>query len=1291
MNLKISVDTKTEAANRHLLRELDRWLKLGLVSEAQVVTIGQTLSSRLPIRPIAVAEEFPVSVSTSAPEPDPPISTNAERSPLFSRFKSRLVQSFLAEVSVLWLLFLGVFLVVVSSGVLAASQWQSFSAMGQYAILLLYTLAFGGASYWAAGQDKLQTTAQMLKAATLLLIPLNMWMMDALGILNISSGLASVGLAIGASIGLSLLTLVLAPRRRTGLNLLGLSWLHWGWGLMLWPLAATYLGTLGSATNLVWGVPHAGRAENKPELEEKSGGLLVAAALLILLVRSLWIAQVPVYQLGLACGICGWLLCRLHQEQPLWPQLGSGLLFVGWLVCVQQQPLQAMGVSGLAGWLLADRLQRQPEERQQLSTLATLWLVGLQACGLLWLSLPIDVRQGCLTAMGQLSSQPVSALNFAGVWLYGYVGLMLLGARRFRQQGRAAWSSLTEQLALGTGVLLVLLALPQTPSVLLTLSLIGLTLTLGALTRLRRPAPKLIYGTHSAAVVTVLSGLSVMGGPIGEPAGWTDLQWAIALLGLTLVEWLASVASEHYPEWRRSAWYLGIGLSAIAYGLLLNSQGDWLNLAWLGVPIALTGLVYRRQFATARPQVATILTVLALVGQLLLLSSWSMATVALAIGAGLLFLHSCRWSAHASLNYLPALMVGAAVAGVHTAGIWLWLTRQSWPGNVAHSFVLMAIVASVLSILTQWLNRQSRSLFRAYGAASDGWSRGIAVVLGLGLTCIVALAYGDTGLLSSDTEVLLRYGAAATTLLLARLFSERRLTDWSYWELAHGVGLLVAIGLALGHQGANLQLLGAAMVALGLVAQLLGTAYVARRQCAFLPSWHYIPLAYGALGLVLTHFEFTATTGFYPVVVGVVTLAIGRRNLALRSLGYGGLGLLSVGIYELVIYRLLQASGGEAGDGLTLLALVGGAIAAIELLGHRWIQRYTRLTNISVVSLLHWLLAVTLAAMAMVSGHSRVGVWLWLGVASLLALYAGLRGNYRWFPLERAAPERESNSPLSTEHHSHNQWTWSGLIILTIAIPYEVEQLLTNLTFIREWGALFVCGLSVLIYPLPWQRWGWPNRPWRRMALGWPTLAILLSVATVKTQSLLLVGAFYAAMAKRLRAVRLSYLSLGLLNWSLLRYLAAQGWLTPLWLGITVGASALYILEVDPYWQPSSARQERHRLRSLATLLMGLTAIFQAEGAAPALIGLSLLINFGFIGFGLVTQVRAYLYIGTLTFALQILRTIMMFISTDGRLLWAVGIALGMILIWVAATFEARRTQIGSLLGHWSEQLRDWD
>ena len=1298
MWLKIPVDLDTEAANVHLLKELDRWIELGLLSDSQAVGIGRKLCSRLPIiykAPAAVTpgQDLPIAnhqTAVSSTSEKPQQTPVVPSTPLLSRFKSRLVQSFLAEMSVLWLLFLGVFLVVVSSAVLAASQWQSFAEVGQYAILLAYTLAFAGASHWTADQVKLQTTAKMLKAATLLLIPLNMWMMDALGVVTVSAGLA-----ILAGVGLSGLTLLLAPQRRTGLNLLGVSWLHWGWGVTFWPVCATYLGTVGSAANLLLSV--AEDDESKDEPRGQVGGILIAISLLILLVRSFWIAQVPIYQLGLAFGICGWMLYRRQRQYPLWPQLGAGLICLGWLVSVDQQPLQALGVSGLAMWLLVDRLRSLSEERQQLSTLATLWLLGFQSSGLMWLILPMDFRQGILMAIGHVSLQPVSAINFAGVWLYGYVALMLVTAGQLRRRGRDAWGRLTEKLSLVIGPVLVLCALPQTESFLFTLSLAGLTITLAMLTRLRLPAPGLVYGTHCSFLVTVLSGLYVTSEQLG---GWTEIQWALVLIVLTLMEWVASAATHRYFAWRRSGWYLGIGLSVIAYCLLLNNWWSSLTLMWLLVPIVLTWLVYRRQFATNQPKMATMLTALALVAQgILLSSSWKIATISWGVATVLLWLHSCRWPTQ---KYLPTFTVGAAVGAGHITIIWLWFFERA--NHMAQFWLVMAIFAVTLNLLARFLERSPHRLLRAYSTASSGWSRALAIALSLLLTLTLLLAYilragGVTAdgvhHISSYDLMLLRYEAAAITLVLARFFGQRRLANRDYWEMAYGLGLLVAVGISLGYQQLNPAILGVAMVALAIVTQLMG-AWVARKQRAYPSSWHYIPLAYGFLGLGLGHINFTATTGLYSLAVGITTLAVARRRLNLHPLGYGGLGLLSLGTYELVIHRMLQASGGELGDGLTLLALVSSAIATLYLLSSPWIHRYTRLTasGIRAVSLLHWAVATTLAAVAMISGQSLMGVSLWLGVISLLSIYAWLRGNYRWFPLYKAISEDGQSVkqfPINNDHHSYKQWTWSGLTIATIAIPYGVGQLLPNLILLRNWGAFLACGLSLIMHTIPWKQFGWPQRPWRRMALIWPILSILFSIVTIKTQSLLLVGAFYAVMAQRLRAVRLSYLSLGLLNWSLLRYLLDHGWLTPLWSGTLMGLSVLYILEVDPRWQSISVRQERHFLRCLATLLIGLTAIFQAEIAAPIYIGVSLLMSCGLIGFGLFRQVRAYLYIGTFTFMLQILRTIMMFVNTDGRMLWAVGIVLGIILIWVAATFEARRTQIRGLLSHWSEMINTWD
>lgn len=1302
MRLEIRIDADTKAATTHLIGELERWLQLGLLSEAETIRIGQKLSSRLPLVYKTPADKTPADVPSKVladvdpgagagliPSLQSQVSVKTSpREPFFSKFGSRLVQSFLAEVSVLWLLFLGVFLVVVSSGVLAASQWQSFSRVGQYAILLLYTLAFGGASRWAASQDTLKTTAQMLKVATLLLIPLNMWMMDALAIPK-----TALGVAVLASVGLSYLTMVLMPQRRAGFNLLGLSWLHWGWGGWFWPVVATYLGTVGSAVNLGGMVPQ-GSAEGSElangETDGPALGGLIAIALLILLIRSLWIAQVPMSQLGLALGLWGWMVCRLQRQYPLWPQLGAGLLLLGWLVTVVPQPLQAIAVSGLAGWLLIERLQRQTQESTQLRTLAILWFVGFQACVLVWLSLPIDLRQILLSTVEGVSLGPISAFGFAGVWLYGYIGWMLLKAKQFRLKGQVAWGALTERLAIGLGGVLVSCALTAFPSLLLMASLSGLSLTVATISRLRRPATKsLIYANHVAAIVALLSGIYAFGEWFG---GWTAPLWAIIFLGLVAVEWLASVAMHRYLEWRQSAWYVGIALSVIAYRLLQESWGSEVGLVWLVVPVLSTWLVYRRRLLY--PQQATVLTILALGGQVLLFTSWQMATMGFGVGAGLLFFHSCRWR---SQKYLPILTVGFAVGGAHTAAMWLWLTRQAWPDNMAQLWVLTALMASTLWGLARQLSRQVSPLFQGYTLASRGWSRALSLGLGLGLMLLTAWIYSVEGnhLFTEslrfwpDPEIPLRYGTVATILLLARFLGQRRLTNWDYWEIAYGVGLLVAMGLPLWQQDTNPQLLGTGLVVLGGLTQLIGTIYGSRQQQAYQTSWHAIPLVYGALGMVLGHTSFTATTGFYTVVMGGVTLGISQRQENLRPLSYGGLGLLSLGVYEWVLYPMLQTSGGAVGDGLTVLAWVAGAIAILYLFCQRWIQRFSNLTvaDIRGVSTLHWLLSVVLVLLAMIRGQSRSGVWLWLGVTGLLALYACLRGNYCWFPAHGHVSERDHH----TDEPIYKKWTWSGLTIATVAIPYGAIQLFSSLIFMRTWGSLLVCGVSLLVYRLPWQRWGWPLRPWQRMTLSWPILVIILSVATVNIQSVLLVGAFYAAMAKQLRTIRLSYLSLGLFNWALLRYLIVQDGLTPLWLAILVGLSILFILAVDPHWQLVSARQERHYLRSFATLLIGITGIYQAEIASPVFIGLSLLISFGVIGFGLTTQVRAYLYMGTLTFVLQILRTIMMFVSTDGRLLWAIGIMLGITLMWVAATFEARRTQIMGLFSQWSETLRNWD
>jgi hypothetical protein len=88
---------------------------------------------------------------------------------------------------------------------------------------------------------------------------------------------------------------------------------------------------------------------------------------------------------------------------------------------------------------------------------------------------------------------------------------------------------------------------------------------------------------------------------------------------------------------------------------------------------------------------------------------------------------------------------------------------------------------------------------------------------------------------------------------------------------------------------------------------------------------------------------------------------------------------------------------------------------------------------------------------------------------------------------------------------------------------------------------------------------------------------------------------------------------------------------------------------------------------------------------------LTLVLSLGLVILGLVLRVRAFLYIGTVTFIFRVLRLLWLFINTYSLLLWAVGIVLGLIFIWIAATFEARRSQMNALLQYWLTELESWE
>ncbi len=1194
-----------------------------------------------------------------------------------------MLQAFMAEIGVIWLLCLGVFMVVVSSGVLAASQWQSFSPIGQYLILFTYTLAFGGAAAWANRRPSLRLTARMLQIATLLIVPVNFWMMDRL---NWQQGIGWLVNLLAAVI-LSIITRFLLPQLETRyrlplINTLGLSWLHWGWAIAGMPLLAVYLGTVGTAA-LTYRQTELRRSENSEHPEESPlavSMVVIGLATLLLMGRAVLAAQVPVSDLGLAFGICGWLFCWLtrrswFQLTRLWTNLGVALLLLGWGVSVAvNPPWQAVAISGLGLWLLGDGLlNRQsdqpsaPHRRLDAPAIALL-LLGLQTYGLCWRLLP-DWRLELLDAAAQsfgTTGMPLVLLGLAG---FPYLWLMLGWAywQRRNVQHSQRLVQITEKMALGLGGLLIWVGLanPLVRSWVCLLAAGTLILRL----RGRGGAASWIYLCH---LLILAAGFSQI------EAAFPDLSalaWAKILLGVMGIEFGLSLGTN---RWRQTCWHLGLSLAGLSYVLLLSqanlgAAASNQNLIWLVTPALLTVLSRLRH---PHPRQAAGFSTVGLIAQLPLLnpvSGW-MITCAVAVILMLENMLRLRSWAGALLTVGFGLGFAAAVLDYYFANLgfgWvmLLLTATLW--------LLWLLQAGLLQ--AGLLQDGQGELSALYATAAHRWAVGLTAVSLLGLSF-----YSLTRGLSLVSVEQLAPGTGlrlvVSSLLLVSVMAYRvwrRGGETAFLGLGWAAELL--LGLLVDWQNSSTETLALLTLALGLATQLAGDFWVHRTGQAYRKTWHWIPLAYAGLGLGLAHFHLlssesglTATTGLYTLAAALIGLGVGRRIS--KSLTVAALLLASVAAYELLVYQLMQATGGETGDGVTLLAGLAALLAVAQWLSQRWLLPYLRLSEAGLRSVrhLHWGLGSAMMPLALLLGVSDGGYWLWLGVGAALSGYALLQGR---------------------QVESSDLWVYLGISQAVGLVWVALYRWIPDTDWLIAGAGSLMAVAAVLLYFLPWRNWGWNLRPWRNMALLLPAIAVMLTSSQIALQSLLIVAAFYGWTAKAERQPRLSYLGLLLLDWALFRYLNQQGWLTLTWASMALAGSLLYVAQVDPTLQ--NDRQQRHWLRSFAVGMLSLTLIYQAEletGAAAVWISLLTLAGaMGLIGLGLGLRVRAFLYVGTATFVIRILRLLWLFIDSYSLLLWAVGIVIGLMFIWIAATFEARRSQVSALVQYWLSEFERWE
>ncbi|MBD2168609.1 DUF2157 domain-containing protein [Calothrix membranacea FACHB-236] len=1335
----IKFEVRLPSSHPQLLEGLDIWLRLGLISHAKV---RQICEENL-VCPVVLQPQAAVTISNPVQQlPEDMLQTASVKSSSRTQpepksakpnFVTTMLQSLGEELSVRWLLFLGVFLVVVSSGVLAASQWERFPASGQYGVLFAYTLSFWGFSFWAAKQNNLRLTAQTLLLVTLLLVPVNFWAMDSFKLWH--NPLDWIVVAIAAPT-LTAITVLICNNRlfftnlRTDklllANIIGLSFLHWGWKIPGFPLIAVYAAMVGTTIITVYYNLHRQPQSSESAPDDNSSRIsfginlpaaVIVYALLMLLMRAIFIVQVDVTKLGLAIGICGWLMTWLAMReagsrgqgaggqgdketrgqgdketrrqgdketrgqgeisnspipnpQPhlIWQQLGSVLLFLGWLVAVINYPWQAIAVSGLGLQFVGSRLQRYSLQ----GDLAAVFVIGLQTIWLSWRLLPAGVQQSAIAFATQLTNSQNEPWALLSVVYFPYLLFMVALTEGFyrRQKRELAQFGDALTLILGTGLTTLTLFNP----VLRSLNLLFSTMTLAFVTKQRlqrepeiRAFSPLIYMTHVMGVFTLCSIIDWLLPTLGREV------WATILLVVMVAEWGFSLGE---GLWRQSAWHIGLALAFASYVLFwANAESSWYGAAqsyhhwgviWLVTPLTLTGIASRT--TGTRRRISSGLSILGLgIAQLLTLQLPGTRLVGLAVAAVLML---------ANTRYLQyEISAGINIGfGLSFIGVLLW---EGIPG-LPHLSLAGWFFVGAIAILSLWLGRtvllrQNQPLATMYANAGDKWAIALSSVELFLLTVHSLSVYQRI-----NTPGVFYLAAITITLVAITYRSWREPTNWGFYGIGWCVELLIAE--LLGFWGRSTVNMAIANIALGLITQLLGEWWRRRYQGENLKvSLHILPLMYAALSVLLRLDTFEDWTGLCSLGVALIVIGVGRRSENFKPLLYLGIIGVSISAYELLFYQMSQAKGGGYGDGLIAMAMLGTSIMYAYHILSPWLGDYLHLTRPQIKSIahLHWAWSSCLL-IAAIGAPIVVNRLVGLGTGIVLIQYAIFEGR-------QISPTRRILGDITIAE----MWVYLGLLEVAALRIYWRETAIGQLLAgpLVPWKGAIACVIAYFLYILPWENWGWSKRPWQRAAYIIPLVILAETYLNVYPITLVITAGFYVFLAIVGNNIRFTYISIVLIDWALFRWFSDLHLNDTLWYVTVIGLSILYIAHIDPLFRRTEYKDARHSLRMLGSgLICGWAIIFNQDTALiPGIFSLITI----FAGLGL--RIRAFLYVGTAGFLITSIYQLVIFSLRYPFLKWVVGLLVGIVLISIAANFETRRAQISSLLRNTNDEFHDWE
>ena len=1297
-----------------ILEGLDIWLRLGLISNDEVKQLCQKyLSTPLPQPQIVKKEKLITNTKTTQKQIDlqPTIpNTSTAKSP---NLITQLLQSLMAELSLRWLLFLGLFLVVVSSGLLAASQWQKFPPSAQYLVLLAYTLCFGTATVWTRKTKKLQLTSQTLRLVTLLLVPVNFWAIDGLGLWN---NIGEYLIVVFASFFLTTIVIYFYKKPNVSikwisiapLNLLGLSYLHYGWRVSGFPILAIYLSVIGTAIATIFHnqsqkITETIEIENKTNTRDPLTGIaIVIYTLLILLTRAIFIANVDITKLGLALGIIGWILLKnntLNQiKGKLFVQnwIGISLLLLGWLVSLDAQPWQALIINIISLLLLAENLQKSWRPIQ----LSAIFLIGLQTTRLGWRLILITTGQNLVETTTQIFNTQNSPQSLLSLAWFPYLILMVWVTNWIYHRQQINLSKFSEKICLGFGVFLNILSW-QNPLTIF-LNLLASTITLAIfITGRQATRINLIYLTHITGLLSIFSGINYF---------LPDLSlttWAIILLIMMVSEWGIFILQTKITAETRivtpkssisllscfclSAWHLGLVLAVISYILWLSNlenfspnicttincqlSAKW-GIIWLITPLALTTISSK---IISFRKIAAKLSVAALI-MLQSLTLWQPETRLIGLGlAIILMLINTK-------NILTQTAANITVGFVLTfITICLWSGALGLPpiSGVEWLLILSLYLVS-LWLLYSRIIQLSGKLFNIYPQALDGWTiilccleLIILTIHSLGIywkiinPSIIVIISATLTLFAIGYRGLIKQKAENSSLTFSlNNFVQSNATIYSFsWALE-----LLTVEI-LGSVNKSIISLAIANLALGLFVQILGDWLQRKVGINNLSkSWQIIPLLYGILGALLRVTIFNNWTGLTSLALSFILIGVGKRQPQLKPILYLGILGISISAAELLSYQIFTLSLGEK---LVAYASLGTTITYSYRLLSPWLLDYLKLTAIEIKNIanIHW--AISSLILLLLAGYNlKSNPILGLTTAILLSRYAIMQGK---------------NNPNLQQAET---WIYLG-VIEGYAVTIYIINLLSITEILLSWLGAIAAIISYFIYLLPWENWGWTQKPWRRISLIIPIITIVITNLRLDYTppwfwylSILITAGFYIVISKVNKQIRLTYISVGLINYGLVIWLNNLGASIQTLLYITpIGLSLLYVAKVDPYLKLPKNKNIRHNLQILGSGIICFVALLENQwtGLLSGIISIVVI----FAGLGLRT--RAFLYVGTITLIINVFNQLIILNSLYSFFKWVISLIVGIAFIWIAASFETRREQINNLLQNWIEELEKWE